>query len=382
MNADNQPVLTALGLLTPLGHGREAFLQAWRDGGAATPVPDGPTRGGVAIDGFVLRTAFPEGRALMRRMDRLSKMICMAGALTRDDAPGIGPVEGLALGVGTDLGTLEETWAFLCRLRDKGPEFANPNDFPNLVPNAGAGYLGILMGARGPSHTFCQHSTCADDALAWAADGVLSGWFDGALAGGAEELGPIRAKAMARSGCPITEGPAGEGGALVLVESLARARGRGATPLCAWAGSWGGSGLRRGSPLKREVDPGAVAELVQLAVRKAGVEIGVALLSHPQDAALREGGPDDGPRRALWGPPGGRGAAGGPGRAAPAGPDAARAPGRRSPVGGGSPAALRRAGRWPAGLGADRALTYWSRKSTAAGWLLPLSTTGDGGLPP
>jgi 3-oxoacyl-(acyl-carrier-protein) synthase len=289
MNADNQPVLTALGLLTPLGHGREAFLQAWRDGGAATPVPDGPTRGGVAIDGFVLRTAFPEGRALMRRMDRLSKMICMAGALARDDAPGIGPVEGLALGVGTDLGTLEETWAFLCRLRDKGPEFANPNDFPNLVPNAGAGYLGILMGARGPSHTFCQHSTCADDALAWAADGVLSGWFDGALAGGAEELGPIRAKAMARSGCPITEGPAGEGGALVLVESLARARGRGATPLCAWAGSWGGSGLRRGSPLKREVDPGAVAELVQLAVRKAGVEIGVALLSHPQDAALREG---------------------------------------------------------------------------------------------
>ena len=286
-----QPVITALGLLTPLGIGREAFVEAWRSGAAAEPVAEGPTAGGLTVDKFILRKAFPQGRALMRRMDRLSKMICMSGALARDDAPGIGEVEQLALGVGTDLGTLEMTWAFLCRLRDKGPEFANPNDFPNLVPNAGAGYLGILMGARGPSSTFCQHSTCADDALAWAADGVLAGWFDAALAGGAEELGEIRAKAMAKTGCPIIEGPAGEGGAMLLVESRARAEGRGVTPLATWRGSWGGSGLRKGSPLKREVDVGAVADLVKLAADKSGVadQIGMALLSRPDDEALVEG---------------------------------------------------------------------------------------------
>ena len=285
------PVITSLGVLSPLGLGREEFVTRWAAGESAEPVAEGPTAGGYCVDKFILRKVFPTGRALLRRMDRLSKLICMSGALARDDAAGFGEVEELALAVGTDLGTLEMTWGFLCRLRDKGPEFANPNDFPNLVPNAGAGYLGILTGARGPSHTFCQHDTCGDDAVAWAVDGVASGWFDACLAGGAEELGEIRGKAMARTGCPIPEGPGGEGAAMVVVESRRRAEARGAEILAVHRGSWGGSGLRRGSPLKRDVDPDAVSELIALALRKSGTaadDVGVVLASAPRDAAMRE----------------------------------------------------------------------------------------------
>lgn len=288
----SNPVITSLGVLSPLGMGREAFLQAWADGASAEPVAEGPTAGGYVVGKFILRKSFPKGRALLRRMDRLSKLICMSGALARDDAPGLGDIEELALGVGTDLGTLEMTWGFLCRLRDKGPEFANPNDFPNLVPNAGAGYLGILTGARGPSHTFCQHDTCGDDAVAWAVDGVASGWFDACLAGGAEELGEIRGRAMARTGCPIPEGPGGEGAAMLLVESAERAAARGATPLAVHRGSWGGSGLRRGSPLKRDVDPEAIAGLIGVALEKSGTpaeDVGLVLLSAPRDEALQAG---------------------------------------------------------------------------------------------
>ncbi len=287
-----EPVITSVGLLSPLGMGRDEFLDAWQAGRSAEPEVEGPIAGGYRVGKFILRKAFPTGRALMRRMDRLSKLICMSGALARDDEPGLGDVEELAMAVGTDLGTLEMTWAFLCRLRDKGPEFANPNDFPNLVPNAGAGYLGILTGARGPSHTFCQHDTCGDDAVAWAADGVASGWFEGCLAGGAEELGEIRGRAMARTGCPIPEGPGGEGAAMVLVESRARAEQRGAKILATHRGSWGGSGLRRGSPLKRDVDPEAIEELVGVALQRSGVaagDVGVVLLSAPRDEALRAG---------------------------------------------------------------------------------------------
>ncbi len=288
----HQPVITALGILSPLGMGREDFVSAWRQGRSAEAQVEGPVAGGFLVGEFLLREAFPSGRALMRRMDRLSKLICMSGALARDDAPGVGDIEELGLGVGTDLGTLEMTWAFLVRLREKGPELANPNDFPNLVPNAGAGYLGILTGARGPSHTFCQHDTCGDDAVAWAADGVSSGWFGACLAGGAEELGEIRGRAMARTGCPIPEGPGGEGATMLLVESAARAEQRGARPLAAHRGSWGGSGLRRGSPLKRTVDPQALTELIAIALARSGTpadDVGAVLLSAPRDAVMRDG---------------------------------------------------------------------------------------------
>ena len=65
---------------------------------------------------------------------------------------------GMGLAFGTDLGTLEETWKFLVRLRDKGPALANPADFPNLVPNAGPGYVGIFLGLDGPSHHRSWHA--------------------------------------------------------------------------------------------------------------------------------------------------------------------------------------------------------------------------------
>ena len=53
-----QPVITALGLLTPLGIGREAFIEAWRSGASAEPIAEGPTAGGLAVDKAVSRLAW------------------------------------------------------------------------------------------------------------------------------------------------------------------------------------------------------------------------------------------------------------------------------------------------------------------------------------
>jgi 3-oxoacyl-[acyl-carrier-protein] synthase II len=272
------PVISSIGLASGLGQGIVPFLEGWRAGGS-----------GIAVDRIKLRALFPERRAMLRRMDRLSRMICLAAGLARDDVSGLGDPAELALGVGTDLGTLEETWAFLTRLRDKGPALANPMDFPNLVPNAGAGYAGIFCGLQGPSHTFCQHGTCGDEAIAWAADGVRSGWFVGALAGGAEELSEVRGKATEAGRCLPADAPAGESAVLVLVERAERAAGRGATPLARYLGSWAACAPPLRSPYVYEPPGEALDRLLERALDEADVSrdrIGVVLGSRPGLLAL------------------------------------------------------------------------------------------------
>lgn len=291
-------VITSVGIACGIAQGREAFSDAWRAGAT-----------GYAVDRVRLRDFFPERRAMFRRMDRLSQLVCLASALAREDQ-GLGDPSQVALGVGTDLGTLEGTWGFLTRLRDHGPARANPMDFPNLVPNAGAGYAGIFLGLQGPSHTFCQHETCGDEAIGWAVDGIASGWFDAALAGGAEELGAVREAATARAACLPEALPAGEGAAMVLVETAARAQARGAAPLARILGSWAASTPDGRSPYVFDVGADPVQALLAHALEDAGLrpsDVGAVLASpgtvhglaapavdhaarlgvHPADGALR-----------------------------------------------------------------------------------------------
>ncbi len=261
-----------VGVATPLGLGREAFVAAWRAGDSAEPVAEGPQAGGARVPAFRLREHFPKHKTMLRRMDRLSKLICLGAALAVDDAP-IEEPDRTALGIGTDLGTLEGTWAFLCRVRDKGPALANPADFPNLVPNAGAGYAGIFLGLRGPSHTFCQHEVCGDEAVAWAAAGIAAGRFDFAYAGGAEELGDVRAHASRVAACGGTR--PGEGAAILAL----RRSPEGA--LATVLGSWGSAAPGR-SALTSFAGGEAVAPLIAHAMDRAGVsaaQVGAVLLS-------------------------------------------------------------------------------------------------------
>ena len=74
------PVITSLGLVTPLATGRDAFVQAWREGASAAGGDDG-----LGVGALPLREHFPEQRNELRRMDRLSKLLCMAAALARAD---------------------------------------------------------------------------------------------------------------------------------------------------------------------------------------------------------------------------------------------------------------------------------------------------------
>lgn len=243
--------VTGIGIVSPLGVGREAFwaaLSAGRSG--IVPLE------GLARDSGLPRIGAPaavfDARALiasphLRRMDRLSRMAVAASRLALDDA-GIDAAHlvdaqtGIVLG--TTLGDLEDSITHLERVFTRGPAAASPMIFPNLVMNAPAAYVAMEHGLTGPNLTVAQHEVTGEHAVVLGCDLIRSGRADLVLAGGGDELSAIlvegyhRARALAgqrggrewaspydaeRSGVVL-----GEGAALLALEPLAIARSRGA----------------------------------------------------------------------------------------------------------------------------------------------------------
>ena len=289
------PQITAVGMLSPLGIGREGFVEAWREGRSAAALPSTDSVEGLVgvesaarLPRFRARDFLSGGGSLLRRMDRLSQLICVSSSLACVDADMGEERTDMALGVGTDLGTLDETWRFLTRLRDKGPALVNPMSFPNLVPNAGAGYAGILLGLRGPSQTFCQHEICGEEAVGWAADGIRAGRYTSALAGGADELGEVRLRSLGAARCISAGSVPGEGAAMLVLEDAERVVERGGRALAEHLGTWTGRAPVR-SPLATGPGSEVLDRLLESALSAAGVAqsaIGVVLLSAPDDDVL------------------------------------------------------------------------------------------------
>jgi 3-oxoacyl-[acyl-carrier-protein] synthase II len=131
----------------------------------------------------------------------------------------------------------------------KGPRFVSPFAVPALSGSMGAAMLSMEYGLTGPVMT--QVAACATSVIAFhdALRLIRSGECDVVLTGGSEApIWPMGVAALANMGAlskrndsPETASRPfdatrdgfvlGEGGGVVVVESLAHARGRGATPL-------------------------------------------------------------------------------------------------------------------------------------------------------
>lgn len=265
--------------------GRGLAVTGW---GEVLPSPAAGALEAV-LSAFSVRDDVPD-HAMLRRMDRLSRLMAAAAfrALGDGGLGGSRPLPGggerVAVAVGTDLGALDETWAYLERLRDKGPALANPMAFPNLVPNAAAGYLSILAGLTGPSATFTHAETSGEEALLWAEAQIGNGRADLVLAVGGEELGTARR--MLRRHLGVAPGPLpGEGAAALILEDPRCAAGRGATPR-AWllGGALGRGPAALGSATH---DVAAAFRVVERALSRAGIRASAVggIVSSPAEVA-------------------------------------------------------------------------------------------------
>jgi 3-oxoacyl-[acyl-carrier-protein] synthase II len=250
---DKRVVITGLGLVTPLGHDVPTTwdaLVAGRSGvGPIThfDTSEYPARIAAEVKAFDPAALF--GRREARRMDRFTQFAMVAAGqaledsgliVTDDNAHRVGAVIGS--GVGGISSILDQAEV----LRERGPRRVSPFLVPMMLPDTAPGQVAISYGLKGPN--FAVISACASgaNAIGEAAEVIRRGAADAMLAGGAE--GAIVPLAFAgftvmqavstrndepeRASRPFDATRdgfvMGEGSGVVLLESAAHARARGA----------------------------------------------------------------------------------------------------------------------------------------------------------
>jgi 3-oxoacyl-[acyl-carrier-protein] synthase II len=251
--------ITGIGVVTPIGTGRDAFWSGVR--AARSPVKridrfdPTPFRSQVAaqVDDFEPTDHMDAQTA--RRLDRFSQFGLAAGRLAMADAglrPGVGGAAGperIGISIGSALGGIAFAETQHERYLDRGIKAVAPTLALAVFGGAAPANLGIDLDVRGPILSTANSCASGSVALGEALEAIRSGRIDAAIAGGVEvPLSPLAFGAFdiiralssgANETPPIACRPfdtgrdgfvMGEGAALLVLEADDVARRRGAQP--------------------------------------------------------------------------------------------------------------------------------------------------------
>ena len=252
MPSDTRVVVTGLGATTPVGgtvpQTWEAIL-AGRSG--ARPMEfDWVSQYELPVT-FAAQIHTPPEQVLAkvetRRLDPSSQYALIAAREAWADAgsPEVEP-ERLAVAVGSGIGGV---WTLLSQwdtLKEKGPRRVYPLAVPMLMPNGPAAAISLDLGARAGAHTPVSACASGAEGMGYAVQLIRSGRADVVIAGGTEAAVhpmPIAGFAAMQALSTRNDDPAaasrpydtardgfvlGEGAAIIVLESEAHAKARGA----------------------------------------------------------------------------------------------------------------------------------------------------------
>jgi 3-oxoacyl-[acyl-carrier-protein] synthase II len=174
---DKRIVITGIGVVSPIGIGKEDYWQALKDGksGIKTIHLFDVSNYKVKVGGEVrdFDPAAILGKKGLLDLDRSTKLLLCSAKLALDDskveinddsAPQVG------VSVGTTLGSLHSISKFNRESIIDGPRYANPSVFPNTVVNSPASRVGIKFKITGFNSTISTGMCSAIDALEYASD--------------------------------------------------------------------------------------------------------------------------------------------------------------------------------------------------------------------
>ena len=223
------PYIMDWSVISPLGVGRESFVDGLREGRTGS-YAGGRPHVGYPVAGF--DPAALIGTKGTRTLDRMTLMVIATSTMVlRNPAPTGSDDGATGLVLGTSTGSVASITDFLrdTFVQDK-PYFVNPALFPNTVMNNAAGRTAIWHGLRGLNSTVSGGHVTGLAALRYATRMLRRGYADTLLVGGVEELSEPVAwaahRVRARSARPL-----GEGCGVFLVQSAQVAARSGRQPL-------------------------------------------------------------------------------------------------------------------------------------------------------
>ena len=261
MNLANRVVVTAVGVVSPLGLDAGSTwknLLAGRSG--VDRITSFDTKGYGTTIAAEVKDFDPDaivGRKQARRMDRFVQL-GSAAALEAVDAADFEVTPDnqtrvsvmMASGIGGII-TLENQVGVL---GNRGPNRVSPFLVPMMLPDMASGQISMLLGAKGPNYSTVSACSSAADTIGQAFEALRRGDADVAIAGGSEAaICPIgvagfnachalskRNDDPERASRPFDAERdgfvMGEGGAALVLETLEHAIARGAEPIAEMSG--------------------------------------------------------------------------------------------------------------------------------------------------
>ncbi len=257
-------------------------------------------------------------RVEMRRLDRSEQFALIAAREAWKDA-GSPEVDKERLGVVVASGiggviTLLDQYDIL---REKGPRSVSPHTVPMLMPNGPSANVGLELGAKAGVHTPVSACASGAEAIGYAMEMIRTGRADIVVAGGVEAAIhplPIAGFASMKALSTRNEEPArasrpydqdrdgfvlGEGGGVIVIESLEHAQKRGARIYAELSGQGltsdgyhiaapdpSGSGVTRAVKFALEDSGVDLAEVVHLNAHATSTPVGDVAEANALAAAL------------------------------------------------------------------------------------------------
>jgi 3-oxoacyl-[acyl-carrier-protein] synthase II len=250
-NGRRRVVITGIGAVSPCGVTAEDTWQAVRAGRSGVKRIDFEMPPGTVNIGGQARDFEPEryiDKKTLRKTDRFAHLGIAAARQAVDDAGLDVAADAARIGcaMGTGIGGLKTEEIAHRKLFEEGPARLSPFWVTALIPNMGAAEVSMHLGTRGPLTAECTACAASAMSLGNATLYIRAGMADAMLAGGVEApvvplalggFGTMRALSRrlddpegasrpfdaARDGFILSEG-----GAVLVLEELGRARARGA----------------------------------------------------------------------------------------------------------------------------------------------------------
>ncbi|PKM92666.1 MAG: beta-ketoacyl-[acyl-carrier-protein] synthase II, partial [Elusimicrobia bacterium HGW-Elusimicrobia-4] len=254
-------VITGLGVMSPIGIGKEDYWKALMDGkSAAAPITKFDTTNFSVKFGCEVKNFNPENyidKKKIKRMDRFVQFAVAAAKLaiedskidfTKENPERCGVIVGSGIG---GMQTIDDQSRVLF---EKGPGRISPFLIPMLITNMAPAEIAMMFGVRGPNYALTSACTSSTHSIGDALRLMRYGDIDMAIAGGTEAAitplgfgGFCAIKALStRNDAPEKASRPfdaqrngfvmGEGAGMVILETEEHAKARGAKIYCELAG--------------------------------------------------------------------------------------------------------------------------------------------------